>query len=498
MSRYLEILLTTVVCGSALAQSEPTSDDSITIYSRMQPGAVAAEWYRPTAGRQNGGNVPGYAIVRHDRPYRIERGLHTLRVSDVAALIDPTTVTFNSLDSEDIRVLEQSFQFDLVSQEKLLQRYLGQRISVEQPRGEQLDVLEGTLLGIGDGLTLQMEDGSVTAIHSYSNLKFSELPGGLITRPTLEWLLQSPAGGTRKTRITYETQGMTWWADYNLILDEAEGCALDLTAWVSIINQSGAGYHNARLKLIAGDVNRAQPQRMPSEIMYRMAVAEDSAGFKEKSFFEYHLYTLGRRTSLPDNSTRQIELIPAARHVNCSKELIFAPTMAFPWQGYQQLEQEYGRGGESGIEVYLRFPNEEKNHLGMPLPAGRVRVNQLDDADGSLEFIGEDVIDHTPRNEDVLIHMGNAFDIVGERTQTDYRVDLRTRNLWESFEIKLRNHKTKAADIKVLENLYRTGNWKIEDSNFPFAKENASQVRFDVKVPSEAETVISYTVHYTW
>jgi len=464
----------------------------------MQPGAVAAEWYRPTAGRQNGGNVPGYAIVRHDRPYSIEHGLHVLRVSDVAALIDPTTVTFSSLDQEDTRVLEQSFQFDLVSQEKLLERYLGQRIRVEQPRGEQMDVLEGTLLGIGDGLTLQMDGGSVRAIRSYANLQFSELPGGLITRPTLEWLLQSPRNGTQQTRITYETQGMTWWADYNLILDEAKGCALDLTAWVSIINQSGAGYQNARLKLIAGDVNRAEPQRVPHEVMYRMAAAEDSAGFAEKSFFEYHLYTLGRRTSLPDNSTKQIELIPAANGVKCTKELVFAPTLAYPWQGYQQLEQEYGRYGKAGIDVYLRFANEEKNHLGLPLPAGRVRVNQLDRADGSLEFIGEDVIDHTPRNEDVLLKMGNAFDIVGERTQTDYRVDLRTRNLWESFDIKLRNHKPSAVNIAVLENLYRSGNWKIEGSNFPFEKENANQVRFDVEVPGEGETVVSYTAHYTW
>ena len=232
--------------------------------------------------------------------------------------------------------------------------------------------------------------------------------------------------------------------------------------------------------------------------MYRMAVAEDHAEFVEKSFFEYHLYTLGRRTSLPDNSTKQIELIPAARGVRCSKELIFAPTLAFPWQGYQQLEQEYGRDGNAGIEVHLRFANEEKNHLGLPLPAGRMRVNQLDDSDGSLEFIGEDVVDHTARNEDVLIHMGKAFDVVGERTQTDYRVDLRTRNLWESFDIRLRNHKPGAADITVLENLYRTGNWKIEGANYPYEKENASQLRFNVTVPSDGETVISYTVHYTW
>lgn len=498
MSRLLPVLLAAANCSIALAQSNPASDDSITIYSRMQPGAVAAEWYRPAGGRQNGGNVPGYAIVRHDRSYSIDEGIHALRVSDVAALIDPTTVTFSSLDKPGTRVLEQSFQFDLVSQEKLLQRYLGQNITVEQARGDQVDLITGTLLGIGDGLTLQMDDGSVRAVRSYSNIQFSQLPGGLITRPTLEWLLESPSRGNQKTRIAYETQGMTWWADYNIILDETAGCAMDLSAWVSLINQSGAGYQNARLKLIAGDVNRAQPQRAQREVMYQMAAAEDTASFAEKAFFEYHLYTLGRRTDLPDNSTKQIQLMPAANGVKCRKELVFAPTLALPWSGHQQLEQEYGRYGQGDIQVYLRFANEGKNHLGMPLPAGRVRVNQLDDADGSLEFIGEDVIDHTPRNEDVLIRMGNAFDVVGERIQTNYRVDLKTRNVWETFEITLRNHKTEAVDVAVLENLYRSGNWKIEDANLPFDREKSNRIRFNVRVSSEGETVIRYTAHYIW
>jgi len=498
MKRLLPALLTAASCNAAWAQSSLPSDDSITIYSRMQPGAVAAEWYRPTGGIQNGGSVPGYAIVRHDRTYGIDQGVHALRVTDVAALIDPTTVTFSSLDDSGTRVLEQSFQFDLVSQDKLLQKYLGERIRVEQPRGEQLDVLDGILLGIDGGLTLQMDDGSVRAIRQYGNLQFSQLPGGLITRPTLEWLLESPSRGNQKTRITYETQGMTWWADYNIILDESKGCTMDLAAWVSIINQSGAAYANTRLKLIAGDVNRARPQRMPQEVMYRMAVSEDTSGFAEKSFFEYHLYTLGRRTNLSDNSTKQIELFPSASDVNCVKEMVFAPTLAYPWQGHQQLEQEYGRYGNAEINVYLRLANEEKNHLGMPMPAGRVRVNQLDRADGSMEFIGEDVIDHTPRNEDILIRMGNAFDVVGERVQTDYRVDLRTRNLWETFEITLRNHKPEPVDVAVLENLYRTSNWQIEDAGLPFSKENSNQIRFDVEVPSEKEKVFRYTAHYSW
>jgi hypothetical protein len=233
-------------------------------------------------------------------------------------------------------------------------------------------------------------------------------------------------------------------------------------------------------------------------MMFKTAMAEDSAGFAEKAFFEYHLYTLGRRTDLPDNSTKQIQLMPTANGVHCKKELVFAPTLSYPWYGALQLDQEYGRHGGGDVNVYLRFANEENSRLGMPLPAGRVRVNQVDSADGSLEFIGEDVMDHTPRNEDVLIRMGNAFDIVGERTQTDFQLDSRGRNLVETFEIRLRNHKSEAIDMIVLENLYRWSNWQIENPSVPFEKENSNRIRFKVRIPAEGEVVIRYTAHYTW
>lgn len=489
-----------VTACACFGSSGLAAADSVTIYSSMQPGAVSPDSYRPVAGRHHGGQVPGYAIVRHDRPYVLNKGLQTLRVTDVAALIDPTTVTFSSLDRPATRVLEQSFQFDLVSQARLLQRYLGQRITVEQVRGEQVDLLEGVLLGAGDGLTLKLDDDSVQAIRHYGNIRFSELPGGLITRPTLEWLLDSPAKGNQQTRIAYETKGMTWWADYNIVHDESKSCGMDLSAWVSIINRSGAGYEHAQLKLIAGDVNRAQPQpEAHRDVVYKMAMAEEApANFTEKSFFEYHLYTLQRPSTLPDNSTKQIELFPTARDVKCEKKMVFAPTLNTPYYGYQQLDQEYGRYNRGEVNVFLKFSNEKENGLGMPLPAGRIRVMQQDGADGNMEFIGEDVIDHTPRNEDVLIEMGNAFDVVGERKQTDFRVDTRSRNLWESFEIRLRNHKEETVEIEVLESLYRMANWTIEDANQRFDKENSNRIAFRISVPADGEKVIRYTAHYTW
>lgn len=493
------LLSAAMLCSAAATAAPSDSDDSVTIYSRLQPGAVSPDLYRPDGSRQTGAHVPGYAIVRHDRSYDIEKGQHTLRVTDVAALIDPTTVTFTSLDEPRTRVLEQSFQFDLVSQARLIERFIGERITVELPRGDTVDLVEGRLLGAADGLTLQLDDGSVQAIRDYNNLRFGQLPGGLITRPTLMWLLDSPSRGRQETRITYETQGLTWWADYTITYDESRACSMDLSAWVSIINQSGASYRNARVKLIAGDVHRAERKQPRRDVVYEMAAAAPTAeGFTEKAFFEYHLYTLGRRTDLVDRSTLQLELMPAAQGIECSKELVFAPTLNTGFWGREQLAQDYGRSASGDVNVFLRFRNEEAQHLGIPLPAGRIRVMQLDPADQSLEFIGEDVLDHTPRNEDVLIQMGNAFDIVGERKQTDFRLDSRSRQLWESFEIRLRNHKDSDVDVAVLENLYRSANWTIESASQEFSKESSNRIRFGVHVPSEGEAVLTYSVRYTW
>jgi hypothetical protein len=490
-----------VAAACATPACGDTSDDSITIYSSLQPGAVSPELYRPVAGRGGQGQVPGYAIVRHDRRYDIERGLNPLRVTDVAALIDPTTVSFASLTEPRTTVAEQSFQFDLVSQAKLLQRFIGERITIEQPVGDDIRLVEGTLIGATDGLTLQLDDGSVQAMRSYGNIRFPDLPGGLITRPTLEWLLDSPRSGEQNTRVAYETKGMTWWADYNITLDESKGCRMDLNPWVSVINRSGASFENARLKLIAGDVNRAEMPDNRREVLMRTAMMEDMAAapaFEEKAFFEYHLYTLQRRTDLPDNSTKQIQLFPTARGIECEKELVFAPTLNWGWRGGYQLEQNYGHFGKGDVNVYLRFRNDEENGLGVPLPAGRIRVNQLDPADGSLEFIGEDTLDHTPRNEEVLIEMGEAFDVVGERKQTDFEVDTRGHHLWESFEIKLRNQKDETTRVVVLENLYRMANWEIEDSSHRFTKDNSNRIRFEVEIPPEKEVILTYRVHYTW
>lgn len=494
-------VLTAVSFSSTAADAGPAAN-ALTIYSTARPGAVSPELYR-YGGR--GQAVPGYAVVRHERALELTRGRNTVRFSDVAALIDPTTVTFESLtDPKGTSVVEQNFQFDLVSNEKLLQKYIDRTITVDQIRGSGVESFSGTLLSTAGALVLRRQDGSIQTLPHNAGVRLPELPGGLITRPTLVWDIAASRGGTHKTRVSYQTTGITWWADYNVTYAEganANLCKLDIGAWVSILNQSGASYPEAKLKLIAGDVQRAQPPgRAEGTLMAARAMAmEDKvAGFAEKSFFEYHLYTLGRATTLSDNSTKQIELFPTARGVPCEKTLVYYGATGRYYNSGPITDRNYGIQSNKKVDVYLGFKNSQANNMGMPLPAGRIRVSKLDDADKTLEFIGEDVIDHTPKNEKVLIKLGSAFDIVGERRQLNFTIDTSRKVITEEIEIKLRNHKTQAVSVIVKENLYRWTNWQITARNHDFVKQDARTIHFPVKIAADGEAVVRYTVQYTW
>jgi len=487
------------LCLLAFPLAASAAGDALTIYSSAQPGAIRPEQYR------NGGNVPGYAVVRHLRTLDLKAGRNTVRFSDVAALIDPTTVSFESLtDPKGTRVIEQNFQFDLVNTQKLLEKYIDRTISVDQVRGSGVETFRGTLLSTAGGLVLRREDGSVQLLPHNAGVRLPELPGGLITRPTLVWDVASARGGRQKTRVSYQTGGITWWADYNLAYAEganANACKLDVGAWVSILNRSGAGYDEAKLKLVAGDVQRATRPGYAAEAMpaARAMLADKVAGFAEKAFFEYHLYTLGRATTLPDRSTKQIELFPVAHGVPCEKKLVYYG-LAPGWRGFRPnpvTDRNVGVQTNKKVDVYLSFRNSKKNNMGMPLPAGRVRVSKADE-DGALEFIGEDTIDHTPKDERVLIKLGSAFDVVGERRQLAFHIDTSRRTMTETIEVRLRNHKEEPVTVEVKENLYRWVNWEITDKTHAYRKEDARTVVFPLDVPADGEQVLRYTVRYSW
>lgn len=472
MFRPLAIGIACVLVSCAAAASDPLGY-SLTVYSSAAPGQISTS---NLAGY--GGNLPGYALVRDTRRMALPKGVGDVRFSDVATRIDPTTVAFDALsDPAGTRVLEQNYQYDLVDNAKLLQRYIGAPITVEQLRGDKTETLTGTLLSASGGLILQRDGGEVITLNNYGNIRFPALPGGLITKPTLVWKVDSKAGGEQIARVSYQTQGLVWWSDYNLVLREAgDTCELDLSAWVTLVNQSGGSYPDTQLKLVAGDVHRAPaaaPTPRYAAMTMRTAAPE---GFSESSLSEYHLYTLGRRTDLPANSTKQLELFPTVNGIACHKQLVL-------------------QSGQRNPSAFVLFDNDKANHLAIPLPGGRVRVNQANGADGSLEFIGEDIIAHTPRNETVRINLGDSFDVVGERKQTDQKVG-NGHVVQASYEISVHNRKDRAVTVLVREALDR-GGWQILANNHKFTKRDAVTVDFPLEIAANGEAKVTYTVLYS-
>ncbi len=482
---------------------------AVTIYSSADPAGFDPQQFitqqrqgwNPFAANQ----VPGFAVVKETRAARLVPGVTDLKFTDVAQFIDPTTVSIVDLTDASTSVLEQNFQFDLASPTKILDRYVDRDIGyVVEKDGAALKQWTGKLLSSIQGqLVVQTSEGLRFLNFGDPGIRLPALPEGLITKPTLLWKLRSETGGEHKVRTTYETKGMTWRADYNLVLASDDKSA-DLGAWVSILNLCGATFKDARLKLVAGDVNRVQPRfdgGYYGPQAEALAAGGESAGFTEKSFFEYHLYTLPRRTDVLDNSTQQLTLFPTARGVPVERVFVYyGVPEAATWQYAASAKNDRNLGTQSNpkVDVYLRFRNAEASHLGMPMPRGRVRVYKEDDADGTLEFIGEDLIDHTPKDETLLLKLGQAFDVVGERKQLDFKIDGNKRWMQESFEIVLRNHKPAPAKVTVKENLYRWTNWEITAQSDPFTKIDARTIHFDVEVPPDGEKRVTYTVKYTW
>jgi hypothetical protein len=512
------IMTLTAVAGFAPAAAfaaplaaPPTADEgvAVTIYSSADPASFDPQRFiaqqRQGFDPQFAWQVPGFGVVKEVRKIKLGAGLNELRFTDVAEFIDPTTVSFTNLDDPDgTAVLEQNFQFDLVSPDKLLEKYLDKEIEVALPRGDQVEMVKGKLLSAAQGqLVLQTPDGVRVLSSRGQQVKLGELPGGLITRPTLVWKVQAAKAGEPRVRTTYQTGGLTWRADYNLTLN-ATDTAADVGAWVTLMNLSGTAYNNAQLKLIAGDVQRIESQApmMAPRGGARMKMAEMAdVGFEEKPFFEYHMYTLPRKTDVLSNTTQQLTLFPTARDVKVEKLLVYyGLPEAGNWGffGSPQQDRNFGNQSNPKVDVYVRFQNKKENNLGIPLPKGKVRVYKRDDADGTLEFVGEDLIDHTAKDEKVLIKLGQAFDVVGERTQTDFTMDSSRKTMTESIKVQIRNHKAEPVKVVIKENLYRWTTWEITKSSGEYQKIDARTIHFEVDVPADGEKTVTYTVRYTW
>lgn len=495
--------LLTALAFAAIAAS-PTDEVALTVYSSADPAGFDPQRY---VAQQRAGfdpnfawGVPGFGVVRTERTIALREGINEVVFTDVAAFIDPTSVGFSDLTDPSTAVLEQSFRFDLVSPSKLLDRYLDREIVVMRSGPQRDERIEGVLLSANQSsIVLATAAGVRIVPMDGSQVSLPELPGGLMTKPALLWRLQSATAGDHRIRATYQTAGMTWRSDYNLVLS-ADDSSGDLTAWVSLMNLSGISFENANLKLVAGDVQRVQAQAPMMRGRVAMQAMADGAalGFEEQAFFEYHLYTLPRRTDLPANSTQQLTLFPPVSGFEVEKELLYAPTLAMGGWGQPMTERGVAPSGESKASVFVSFANKTANRLGMPLPAGKVRVFKQDPKDGTLEFIGEDMIDHTPRNETVRLRLGEAFDVVGERKVVDFSVDTSRKAMSETIEIEIRNQKESPQKVVVRERLYRWRNWAIPEQSSPYRKLDASTIEWTVEVPAEGRAMIRYRVNYSW
>lgn len=404
---------------------------------------------------------------------------------DVASSIMPVTVRARSLNaSDDFEVLEQNYEYDLMSPAKLLDKYVGKKIKLIEWKQYQdrKETVEATLLSNNQGPIYQV--GSEIYLGHPGVQVLPELPENLIDKPTLTWTYDNRAAEPQTLEVSYLTNNITWSADYVMTLDETDTSA-GLAGWVTVDNKSGAAYRDAKLKLVAGQIHRAQDRQRDQFAMMAMESlkARQASAFQEEAFFEYHIYDLQRPTTLKQMQTKQIGLLESEGIPVRKEFLLYGLQHYFTYRFQERIEKQ-------PVKVTVRFKNEKESGLGMPLPAGIVRLYKRDGS-GQLQLIGEDRIDHTPKDEEVRLEVGEAFDVVADRVQTDYKAI--TSNLHESeWEITLRNHKKEAVTVALMEPIF--GNWKVIRNSHPFTKVDAHTLRFDVPVPQDGEVKVTYRV----
>ena len=423
------------------------------------------------------------SLVRERRVVTGRKGVFRLRYEGVTTGIDPSTVHLEARGGGGVQIVEQNYEYDLISHDQLMQKYVGRDVGYRQPDG----TLGKARLLAGNGGSYVYDMGGKITFDLPGPIVLDAIPEGLSAHPTLVWTLNGDRDGAQEVETAYLSTGLSWRADYVLLLEESEKQG-GLTGWVTLDNQSGASFPNAQLKLVAGDVNRVRPAMGRAVYMEKMAMEGAAAPqFQEQGFFEYHLYTLQRRADVRDNQKKQI-LFFDADHVGVEKGYTFRAEPQYFMQGFVSQE------GMEHVDVSLRFKNSKENGLGMPVPKGILRVYKKD-TDGAPQFLGENEVQHTPKDETLEFTVGRAFDVIGEHVQTDYK-RIADHVTEMSYEVKLRNHKTEAIQVRVLENF--NGDWTIVESSLPAKKENARLASFMVPVKPDQEAVLTYRVRITY
>lgn len=460
------------------------------------------------------------SLIREERTIKLIKGLNRVTLPEIPSTIDGTSLHYLSLvDPRGVRVLEQNYQYDLVHQAKLLEKYIGKEVQFirEEPSTKKEYSVRGRLIATGYAFQPQygnsapsyystggmiVEIGGKIEINPVGRLVLPALPEGLILQPQLEWLLNSNKDGQHKSEISYLAGQLSWTCNYVALLN-ANDSKIDLTGWVTITNNSGTSFHNAGLKLVAGDVNVVKDAMKYDAMLSgkNMRAQEANAPqFQQSELFEYKLYSLQRHTDINNNETKQIELT-SANNVPAQKVFIFdglGDQWRYWYRNYSYRSQgSFGQQSNSKVGVYVTFKNDQSSGLGIPLPKGKVRVYKRDD-EGKEQFVGEDQIDHTPKDEELRLYLGDAFDIVGERVQKDFKSYSSGRVVEETIEIKVRNHKEEPVEIQIYEHPWRWSQWEIVKSTGDWTKADQTTLRFPVKISKGSEKTISYTIRYSW
>jgi len=462
------------------------------------------------------------ALVREERTLELLKGMNRIIIPDIPATIDGTSLHFSSLtEPAAVKVIEQNYQYDLVHQAKLLEKYIGKEVEFLRTDNESKRdySVKGKLLATGwqpqpgyssySGNAPYYSTGQMIAeiagkieIGPAGRLILPSLPDGLILKPQLEWLVANSKQGQHTTEISYLAGQLTWNCNYVALLD-AHDAQIDLTGWVTITNNSGTTFKNAGLKLVAGDVNLVKEEQAGYAMRKSMNLMDaDAAGpqFQQKELFEYKLYSLQRKTDVNNNETKQIELT-SAKNIFAHKVFIY-DGMSNQWRNWSnnfsyREQGSFGQQSNKKIGVFVTFKNEENAGLGIALPKGKVRVYKRDD-DGKEQFVGEDEMDHTPKDEEIKLYLGNAFDLVGERSQKNFRIVVPGHVVEETFEIKIRNHKAEPVEVLVVEHPWRWNEWDISKSNATWEKLDQTTIRFPVRLKKDEEKIVTYTIQYNW
>jgi hypothetical protein len=472
-----------------------------------------------------------FAVVRQSLPLDLKAGTNQVEITDITSHLEPDSVILRDLKSgRELRILEQNYRSDVASQGRLLALYEGKTIEflvadrdgnrklmpgkiirsgyiphyqAYSAYGQQYYQAQQSYVAAGNGEPIVEIDGKLQFGLPGQPI-FPALSDDAILKPTLSWLLQSDHAGAASSEFSYVTGGMSWHADYNVVAPPT-GDLLDIVGWVTLDNQTGKTFPNAHIKLMAGDVNKLRPEERAMEdyaaVNGALRREADAPAVTERSFDEYHLYTLERSTTLYDRETKQVEFVRASGVPSHRIYVYDGLKIDQNYRGYRMENirdmENFGILSNPKVWAMVEFKNRKENGLGMPLPKGRVRFYRRD-IDRQMEFIGENLIDHTPADETIRLYTGNVFDAVGERKRTYFRVDHNARWVDESFEIRLRNHKKEPMEIRVVEHLYRWTNWDVSKNSDPFNQLDSKTIEFRVRVPADGEKVVTYLVHYTW